>query len=138
MTQATAKTPEQTALIGDLALGMAAAAVAATIFVILTLATGATYHLFPLAIAALPVVLPRLLFERPLSMSRARIAAALGLAAVAVAWLALVLLDEMPATTFFQGQPGGVPGEFVAFGLLGALTAAWWGSRGSELSRQDR
>jgi hypothetical protein len=39
--------------------------------------------------------------------------------------LPLVLLDEMPATTFLQGQPGGIHGEFVAFGLLGALTTAW-------------
>ncbi len=131
MTRATAKTPEQTALIGDLALGTAAAAVAATIFVALTLATGATYHLFPLAIAAAPALLPRLILERALIPRRALLAAAVGLSAVAVAWLSLVLLGQMPATTFFEGQLGGVPGEFVAFGLLGAATAAWWGSRGA-------
>jgi hypothetical protein len=106
-----------------------ASAIAAAIFVALTIGTGATYHLFPLAIAAAPAVLPRLLLERPLSRSRAAIAALLGLAAVGIAWLTLVALDEMPVTTFFEGQPGGVPGEFIAFGLLGALAATWWGSR---------
>ena len=131
MTQATAKTPEQTAPMTDLALGVAAAAIAAVIFVVLTTATGATYHLFPLAIAAAPALLPRLLLERSISSSTAAIAAALGLAAVGGAWVTLLVLDEMPLTTFVEGQPGGVPGEFVAFGLVGALLAAWWGSRGS-------
>ncbi len=131
MTQATAKTSEQAAPAADLAVGAAGAAVAATIFVILTVATGATYHLFPLAIAAAPALLPRLLLDRALAPARARLAAVLGLAAVGAAWLALVLLDEMPVTTFFEGQPGGVPGEFVAFGLIGAIAGSWWGSRGA-------
>ena len=131
MTHATARVDEQTTLTSDFAFGTAAAAIAATIFVLLTSSTGATYHLFPLAIAAAPALLPRLLFARPLTPGRTRLAAALGLAAVAAAWLALVLLHQMPRTTFFEGQPGGVPGEFVAFGLLGALAAAWWGSRAS-------
>ena len=131
MTHATARVDEQTTLTSDLAFGTAAAAVAATIFVLLTSSTGATYHLFPLAIAAAPPLLPRLLFDRPLSMSRAQIAAVLGLVTVAAAWLALVLLDEMPRTTLIANQPGGVPGEFVAFGLLGAFAGAWWGSRAS-------
>jgi hypothetical protein len=30
----------------------------------------------------------------------------------------------MPRTTFFEGQPGGVPSEFVALGLLGAFIGA--------------
>jgi len=131
MTQATAKTPEQTAPMTDLALGVAAAVIAAVIFVVLTTATGATYHLFPLAIAAAPALLPRLLLERSISSSTAAISAALGLAAVGGAWVTLLVLDEMPLTTFVEGQPGGVPGEFIAFGLVGALVAAWWGSRGS-------
>lgn len=131
MTHATATPSEQTTLTSDLVAGIAASAIAAAIFVALTIGTGATYHLFPLAIAAAPAVLPRLFFERPLSTSRAAIAALLGLAAVGTAWLTLVALDEMPATTFFEGQPSGVPGEFIAFGLLGALAAAWWGSRGN-------
>ncbi|MBT5773869.1 MAG: hypothetical protein HOH95_05780 [Dehalococcoidia bacterium] len=131
MTHATARVGEQTTLTSDFAFGTAAAAIAATVFVLLTSSTGATYHLFPLAIAAAPPLLPRLLLERPLSISRAQIAAALGLATVAVAWLTLVLLDEMPHTTLIANQPGGVPGEFVAFGLLGAFAGAWWGSRGS-------
>ena len=131
MTQATAKTPEQTAPITDLALGTTAAAIAAVIFVVLTTATGATYHLFPLAIAAAPALLPRLLLERSISSGNAVIAAALGLAVVGGAWVTLLALDEMPASTFVEGQPGGVPGEFIAFGLIGALLAAWWGSRGS-------
>lgn len=130
MTHATATRSEQTTLTSDLVAGTVASAIAAAIFVALTIGTGATYHLFPLAIAAAPAVLPRLLLERPLSMSRAAIAAVLGVASVGIAWLTLVLLDEMPATTFVEGQPGGVPGEFIAFGLLGALAAAWWGSRG--------
>ena len=100
MTQATAKTPEQTAPITDLALGTTAAAIAAVIFVVLTTATGATYHLFPLAIAAAPALLPRLLLERSISSGNAVIAAALGLAVVGGAWVTLLALDEMPASTF--------------------------------------
>ena len=129
MAPATARTREQTTLTSDLVPGTLAAAIAAAVFIVLTTTTGATYHLFPLAIAAAPVLIPRLLLERPLSNARARIAAALGLAAVGAAWLTLVLLDEMPTTTFFEGQPGGVPGEFIVFGLIGALAATWWGSR---------
>jgi hypothetical protein len=110
-------------------IGIAGAVIAAAVFVVLTSATGATYHLFPLLIGFVPGGLPRLLSERPLNPREGTIATVAGLAAVGVAWLALVLLDEMPAATLISDQPGGVPGEFVLFGLLGAILGGWWGSR---------
>ena len=54
---------------------------------------------------------------------------ALGAVAVVVAWITLVALDEMPHTTLIADQPGGVEGEFVVFGLLGAFAGGWWGTR---------
>jgi hypothetical protein len=100
--------------------------VAGAIFVVLTARTGTTYHLFPLLIAFFPGGLPRLLTERPITAREPMIAIVLGVAAV---WLTLVLLDEMPSATLLEDQPGGVAGEFVLFGLLGAALGAWWGAR---------
>jgi hypothetical protein len=103
--------------------------VAGAIFVVLTARTGTAYHLFPLLIAFFPGGLPRLLTERPITAREAMIAIVLGVAAVAGVWLTLVLLDELPSATLLEDQPGGVAGEFVLFGLLGAALGAWWGAR---------
>jgi hypothetical protein len=114
---------------GSLWVGVAAAAVGAAAFVLLTVNTGTTYHLFPLVIAAAPGVIPRLVFDRPLDARQGTLATLLGLAAVAVAWGALELLEEMPSATLLSDQPGGVRGEFAVFGVLGALAGSWWGSQ---------
>lgn len=109
--------------------GVAVAAIFAAIFVVLTANTGTTYHLFPLVIAAAPGVLPRLLQDVPLSSRAGTVAMMLGATAVVVAWITLVALDEMPHVTLIGDQPGGVEGEFVVFGLLGAFAGGWWGTR---------
>jgi hypothetical protein len=74
-----------------------------------------------------PGSLPRLLVEHPLTTREDTIATVAGL--VVVVWLALVILDKMLAATLIIDQLGGVPGEFVLFGLLGAILSGWWGSR---------
>ena len=114
---------------GSLWVGVGGAAVAAALFVLLTVNTGTTYHLFPLAIAAAPGVLPRLIFDRPLNARQGTLATLLGIAAVGVAWGSLELLGEMPSATILSDQPGGVRGEFAVFGILGALAGSWWGSQ---------
>ncbi len=114
--------------------GVAVAALFAAVFVVLTANTGTTYHLFPLVIAAAPGALPRLLRDVPLSRRAGAVAVALGALAVAAAWITLVALDEMPRAVLFSGQPGGVEGEFVLFGLLGALAGGWWGTRPTEIA----
>lgn len=110
-------------------VGIVGAIAAAAIFVVLTASTGTTYHLFPLLIGFVPAGLPRVLAERPIARRGAVIAALVGIAAVGAAWLTLEVLDEMPSATVIGDQPGGVAGEFVLFGAVGALLGAWWGSR---------
>lgn len=115
--------------LGGIAVGLVASVIAATIFVVLTSATGTTYHLFPVLIAFLPAGLPRVVAERPVSVRAGTIAAALGFVVVLAIWLSLELLDEMPSATLIGDQPGGVAGEFVLFGAIGALVGGWWGTR---------
>ena len=110
-------------------LGIVAAVVAGAIFVVLTAASGTTYHLFPLLIGFVPGGLPRVLTERPISRRDAIIAVVAGIAVVGAAWLVLELLEEMPSATLLDDQPGGVGAELLLSGALGALTGAWWGSR---------
>ncbi len=114
---------------GSVWVGLGGAAVAAVVFVLLTVNTGTTYHLFPLVIAAAPGVIPRLMLDRPLTPRGGTYATILGLLAIAIAWGALELLDEMPTATLLSNQPGGVRGEFALFGILGALAGSWWGSQ---------
>lgn len=111
------------------AIGMAGAAIAAAVFVVLTASTGTTYHLFPLLIGFAPGGLPRLLTDQPLASRETVIAIVAGVLLVSAAWLVLVVIDEMPTATLISDQPGGVGGEFVLFGGLGALFGSWWGSR---------
>ena len=111
------------------ALVLSAAALAATaIWVALTARTGVTYHLFPFVIVASAGFLacPG---GAPLRRAEAVVSAAVGLAAVALGWVALVVLDETPSATFVADQPGGVPGEVVVIALLGAVFALWWAAR---------
>jgi len=110
-------------------VGVVAAAAAAAVFVLLTVRTGTTYHLFPLVIAGAPGVIPRLVFDRPLDARQGTLATLLGVAAVAIAWGALELVDEVPSATLLSDQPGGVRGELALFGVLGALAGWWWGSK---------
>ena len=114
---------------GSLWVGVGGAAIAATVFVLLTVNTGTTYHLFPLVIAAASGVIPRLVFDSALTPRQGTLATLLGIAAVAVAWGALELLGEMPSATLIADQPGRVRAEFAVFGLLGALAGSWWGSQ---------
>ena len=118
-----------TAEAGGIVIGVLGAAVAAAIFIVLTASTGTTYHLFPLLIGFVPGGLPRVLADRPISPREGTMATVAGILAVGAAWLVLVILDEMPAATLIADQPGGVGGEFVLFGVLGAIVGGWWGSR---------
>jgi hypothetical protein len=115
---------------GSLWVGVGAAEVAAVVFVLLTVNTGTTYHLFPMVIAAVPGVIPRLVFDQPLNPRQGTLATLLGVAAVAAAWGLIEVLEEMPTATLLSDQPGGVRGEFALFGVLGALAGSWWGSQG--------
>ena len=112
-----------------IAPGVLASIVAAVIFVALTARTGTTYHLFPVLIAFLATGLPRVLTELPIGRRDATFGSVLGVVVVVAAWRALELLDDMPSATLIAGQPGGVPGEFLLSGVLGALVGAWWGTR---------
>lgn len=109
--------------------GVLVAAVLAAIWVALTQRTGVTYHLFPLLIVASAVLTPKLLWETSMTARQAAIAAAAGLAVTGAGWLALVLLDAEPVTTFVHGQPGGVPAEVAVLAVAGAGVSIWWASR---------
>ena len=111
-----------------LVLSAAAALVATAIWVALTARTGVTYHLFPFVIVAGAGFLARP-GGAPLRRAEAVVSAAVGLAAVALGWVALVVLDETPSATFVADQPGGVAGEVVVIALLGAVLALWWTAR---------
>ncbi len=115
--------------IGPPRLGVLVAVVLAAIWVALTKRTGVTYHLFPLLIVASVVLTPKLLWETSMTARQAAIAAAVGLAVTAAGWLALVLLDAEPVTTFVDGQPGGVPAEVAVLAVAGAGVSIWWASR---------
>ncbi len=100
----------------------------AALWIGLTLRTGVTYHLFPLAIGVLPSLVAYRLFE---AKSRAwwpgpiRLVP-VGLAIVALVWGTLELLDETPTATFIHDQPGGVVGEVAVLGLVGAGLGLWF------------
>ena len=114
---------------GSPRLGVLVAAVLTAVWVALTQRTGVTYHLFPLLIVASAVLTPKLLWETSMTARRAGIAAAGGLAVTAAGWLALVLLNAEPVTTFVHRQPGGVPAEVAVLAIVGAGASIWWASR---------
>ncbi len=94
-------------------------------WLLLTRATGLTYHLFPLIIAASVPALPALLFHHRLTPSIAAAMAGLGLAIVGVSWMIMRAGGFAPTAGFVDGQPGGVVAEVVLLGVLGAV----WGVR---------
>ena len=106
-------------------MGVAAAAVATTIWVVLTARTGTTYHLFPFIVAASLGVMSRL-GGPPLSRVEAAVTTMGGLGAVAAGWFVLVATNETSHATFVADQPGGVGGETIVIALLGAAFSAWW------------
>jgi hypothetical protein len=103
----------------------AAAAVATTIWVVLTSRTGTTYHLFPFIVSASLGVMSRL-GGPPLSRVEAAVTTMGGLGAVAAGWFVLVATDETSHATFVADQPGGVGGETIVIALLGAAFSVWW------------
>ncbi len=115
--------------IGPPRLGVLVAAALAAVWVALTRQTGVTYHFFPLLIVASVALTPKLLWETSMNARQAGVAAAVGLAVTAAGWLALVLFDATPVTTFVDGQPGGVPAEVAVLAVAGAGVSIWWASR---------
>jgi hypothetical protein len=105
-------------------MGVTAAAIATTIWVVLTSRIGTTYHLFSFIVAASLDVMSRL-GGPPLSRIEAAVTTIGGLGAVAVGWFVLVATDEISHTTFVADQPGGVGGETIVIALLGAAFSAW-------------
>ena len=104
-----------------LLLGAAAAAISTAVWVILTAAAdGTTYHLFPLLIGAAAPVAARYVVPSPLPPVEAAIATAFGAVAWIAGWVVLVALDKWPSVTFLADQPGGVEGETIVLGRLGA------------------
>ena len=106
-------------------MGVTAAAVATTIWVVLTARTGTTYHLFPFIVAASLGVMSRL-GGPPLSRVEAAVTTIGGLGAVAAGWFVLVATNETSHATFVADQPGGVGGETIVIALIGAAFSAWW------------
>ncbi len=121
-------TEESTSQVAAHVGGVVVALLFAALWIGLTLRTGVTYHLFPLAIGALPALAAYRVFEAksrtwlpgPISLVPA------GLAIVALAWGVLELLDETPTATFIHDQPGGVIGEVIVLGLVGAGLGLWF------------
>jgi hypothetical protein len=106
-------------------LGMRGAAAAVIValavdgaWVLLTAATGKTYHLAPLIAAAAPGVLLRGREDRR------RPTLAIAALAVAIGWTVIVVTGVEPSATILPGQPGGVTGEVVSFGLVGIAVSA--------------
>ena len=104
-----------------LAAGIGFAIAATAVWVALTAATGKTYHLAPIVIAAAPGITARAA-EREVSWS---VVAATGLIAVAVGWAVIVATNIEPTATLAEGQPGGVEGEVVLGALIGAAISAF-------------
>jgi hypothetical protein len=104
-----------------LAAGIGFALAATAAWVALTAATGKTYHLAPIVIAAAPGIAARAT-EREVSWT---VAAATGLAAVAAGWAVIVAADIEPSAMLVEGQPGGVEGEVVVGALIGAAISAF-------------
>ena len=102
--------------------GVAVALVFAVLWIVLTIRTGTTYHLFPLAIAALPAIATDRVFD---ANYRSWLLAPTGLLIVALATGVLELLSEMPTATFIHDQPGGVVAEFAILAVVGAGLGLW-------------
>jgi hypothetical protein len=101
-------------------------------WLLLTRATGKTYHLAPLLVGAAPGVLLR---RRP---SGRLLGLAIGTAAVAIGWAALVLSGIEPSATIVHAQPGGVAGEVAVLGLIGLAVGAGRGPSWLLVGLRDR
>ena len=104
------------------------AVMVASIWVALTRATGLTYHFMPLAIGAASPVIATVL-GGPASPRMAWGLGAWGLLVTGLSWAAMSVGGFAPTATFVADQPGGVEGEVVIFGVLGAAVGARYASR---------
>lgn len=114
-----------------LVMGAALALLFAAAWVALAAATGKTYHVAPLVIAAAPGWTLRWWHEaaeRELSSDLvARVAvliALMGAAGVAAGTLAILATGTHPTATILPDQPGGVAGEIAFFAALGLFVSA--------------
>jgi hypothetical protein len=105
----------------------APAAAIAVIWIVLTAATGKTYHLTPPLIAAAPGAVAR--WRAPASATALGVMGS-GLSTVALGWLVIVALRIEPDATVIAGQPGGVVGEVILGAVAGALVGAALATRG--------
>lgn len=103
--------------------GAFVAMVFAGLWVGLTLRSGVTYHLFPLAIAVLPALVAFRVFE---TSYRSWLLAPVGLAIVALTWGLLEAIQEAPTATFVHDQPGGVVAEVAVLALMGTGLGLWF------------
>lgn len=112
---------------GALLVGVGAAVVVVAAWVLLTWATGKTYHLAPLVVAAAPGFVLGLDARR--SGSTVALAAALGALTAFAGWAIIELAGFDLGSTFFSGQPGGVTGEVVTAAAVGLAIGAYAGLR---------
>lgn len=105
-------------------LGLAGALSVSSIWVVLTVQTGLTFHFYPGIIVVAPAFLARQISGRPISRPVLSGLLAAGAGAVVAGWLVLTALGAMPTATFVEGQWGGVELEVVVFSILGAGLAA--------------
>lgn len=107
--------------VAGVTLATALAALLAGAWVLLTAATGKTYHLAPLLAAAAPAAV--VFTQGDGRLPPAWLVAAIGLAAAAAGWLVILAAGIKPTATFVPGQPGGVWLEVAGGGLFGAAVA---------------
>lgn len=107
-------------LAGALLAGTALAA----LWVALTALDGRTYHLAPALIAVAPAALVHISGELAVNRSTIVLLAAGGGLLAAGGWIVIVSLGLEPTATVLPAQPGGVEGEVLAGGLVGAIGGA--------------
>lgn len=105
-------------------IGLAGALSVSSIWVVLTVQTGLTFHFYPGIIVVAPVFLARQISGRPISRPVLAGFLAAGAGAVVAGWLVLTERGARPTATFVEGQWGGVELEVVVFSILGAGLAA--------------
>jgi hypothetical protein len=116
----------------QVAVAIVAVALIDGLWLLLTSATGKTYHLAPLLAGAAPGLLLRR------SASARLLGLAMGAATVAIGWAAIVLAGIEPTATIMRAQPGGVAGEVVGLGLIGLAVGAGRGPSSLVVRLLDR